>query len=205
MRNYVYRNASTGEVLKDVAPSGTVTVCEQLLRDGHGNLLGAPTHYVSSPFTMRFVDAIAAIKRAVAAFEKEGKMAFLWLDVLSVGYHHSHFDMEVSSIQKGSVNPEWIKEMCAEIREMPAGMLQLCTAWNDPERVKRLWLMLESYIAVICNQQVAYSMTPHEETKLVDELRAKGPEAILGTVMNMETDPQRGEVAHEPDRKPLLD
>jgi hypothetical protein len=202
----VYRNATTGEVTQDVAPSGTVTMCDKLLRDGHGDLIGSPTHFVSLPFTMRFRDVVAATKGAVATFEKTGKTAFLWLDVLSIGYHHSHFVVSGRgpAISKGGAHPQWIEELREGIRNMPAGMVQLCTAWNDPERVKRLWLMLESYIAVTTNQQLAYAMAPHEETKLADELRAKGPEAILGAVMNMETDPQRGEVAHEPDRKPLL-
>ena len=199
-RTYQYIHRRTGEEFSDMAPPGTITVCEHLQRTGHGELIGTPTHFVSFPFRMRFLDLVAAIKSAVVEFERK-QTAYVWLDVLSVGHHNSP-----TAPKKGDASGSWTEEIRSGMLGMKkGGAVQVCTSWNDPERTKRIWMMMEAYIAVTCGVDLAYAMTTDEELKLADALRKEGPDVILGTVMLMETDPERGETSHRNDKQQLVE
>ena len=184
-------SARHSKMYKYISPSGAehpnrappeTTTMYHLARDADPDSAGRATHMCSYPWAMPFIDIVDAVAHALKDWS-EGE-AFIFLDCLSDGAHDV-IDLAPVEIE-GHEDRVWLQEKETAIREMPGGVVQVCSKWDDPERLRRGWMMLESIFAVASGASVTYAMCPDQERLMVAELRKAGPEAILDIVDQVE-------------------
>jgi hypothetical protein len=182
---YLYTNTATAETMANRAPAGCTSMLQQAAENSPDQV-GPPTDFVSFPWSMPFRDVVAAVENSKS--EDDLMTKFFWIDVLCLGYHNEHHYDVQQAIQKTQ------------------SLVQVTGAWNNPERLKRMWMMLESFSAAAAAPEctLSYAMTPAEQGRLADALRLGGPAAILGVVMHLETNPENAQVSLKSDRDPLL-
>lgn len=177
---YKYVSPS-GEEFFNRAPPGTTTMYH-LAQRAEPDSVGRTTHMCSYPWAMPFVDIVQAVAHALKDWS-DGE-AFLFLDCLSDG-SHDVIDLDPVEIE-GHEKKVWLLEKQIAIKEMRGGVVQVCSKWDDPERRRRGWMMLESIFTVTAGAELVYAMCPDQEQCMVSELRRAGPEAILDIVEKVE-------------------
>ena len=179
-RLYKYVSPS-GEEFFNRAPPGTTTMYH-LAQRADPDSVGRATHVCSYPWAMPFVDIVKAVVHALKGWS--GGEALLFLDCLSDG---SHDVIDLAPVEiEGHEKKVWLQEKEIAITEMRGGVVQVCSKWDDPERLRRGWMMLESIFAVTAGAELVYAMCPDQEKLMVSELRRSGPEAILDIVDKVE-------------------
>ena len=200
-RKYIYRSPSGDEQI-DRAPIGSKTIVQLLMepprsavsREGDaepelgkaqaeaeiGRLaallevgdahMGKPTHLASVPWRMQFRDVVEALENALPRFEGT---AYLWMDVLCLGYHNTPDAHTVSLVDIAhndpsgllSVPPEpWLCSLADSVDRSSkqfAGfysvdaavqsigrVVQVLDAWDDPRHLSSLWMMRECFSAI---------------------------------------------------------
>ena len=199
----VYTNSVSGEQMKlgawagdlkdgqddDSIPFGAPAGCTSLV-DARADVagdIGRPTHFLSFPWTMPFADVV----EAAATVLGDAPDCFLWMDLMAHNYHKNQ--------EQGAGYNFSVREAMDGL-----GLLQVCSEWSDPERMKRLWMMLETSIAVSNDSAMFLGLTGAQRSSMADSLRNSGPSAILDVVYNMEFDPTKGETHCAADRATLL-
>ncbi|KAK3242474.1 hypothetical protein CYMTET_47839 [Cymbomonas tetramitiformis] len=158
-------NEETG-VANDYAPEGTLSVLELFVNPA---MIGPATHFVSFPALMLLTEIVEAVESTLSASEQP---VFIWMDVLSIGWNDN------VHIQQAVIN---------ETRQV----VQVCSKWDDPERLKRAWMMFELFSAIRVDAELHYAMTLAEQRRLADDLRINGPNVVLDIVYRFEADPCR--------------
>ena len=187
---YVYRNEATGEERVKTPenefrgegsfkpPAGTISVLQYHGRELLVGELGVPTHNVSYPWRMPFSDIVEAVGLAV----EESEDARIFMDGLALDYHIPY------SINPNDKFPLGLEHFC-EGRPL----IQVCSRWDDPERLKRLFMMAECAAIVAYGGGVIVGLTRSERSRMANALRAaSGPDEILSVVYKMEMDPAKG-------------
>ena len=152
---------------------------------------GKPTHFLSYPWDVPFGDVVEAAAEALRGFDGT---PFIWMDVLVLNYHH-WLDADF-----------FLYDAQQAIASM-GRLIQVCTKWDAPERLKRAWMMLESFTAVASNCTLSVAMTSSEQSRMADQLRLEGPNAVLGVVFELEADPEKAVASDSTDLgrlRPLL-
>jgi hypothetical protein len=167
---------------------GCKSVADLLLDEPiDGEYFGKPTHFVSFPWDMPFCDLVDALDAAVTSY-KDGT-PFLWMDVISLNYHqwvgHSITKFVFYDVQ--------------EAIDSIGRIVQACTKWSEPERLKRAWMMLESFTAVEKHAEMRIAITKEERSAMADKLRENGPNAVLEVVFHLEGDPAKAEAQSQSD------
>eukprot|EP01047_Picozoa_sp_COSAG01_P009665 COSAG01_NODE_399_length_17543_cov_15.077792_18_plen_413_part_00 len=154
-----------------VAPPG----CQALIdvRPELAEHIGKATHFLSYPWLMPFVDVVAAADRAVDGQDD----AFFFLDRLCLPYH----------------NARGVRAEVAVCEEAIAAtqLVQVLQKWGDVNsRMSRLWLLLESTVAVAHQRNIILVMLESEQEVMADALRDSGPEVILDMILT-DIDPEK--------------
>lgn len=74
-------------------------------------------------------------------------------------------------------------------------LVQVCSRWDDPERLRRIWIMHEIFVAVVNGADINLAMSLSEHKRMADALLRKGPEAILDVVFAMTADPTKASMS----------
>ena len=189
----VYTNEQTGEQLlktpeninEFVSPPGCCAVIDAYAEELKG-CLGAPTHYLSYGWHVPFEEVVQAVDLEISG-NREG--SFVWMD-LCCNIFHSDVDY----------SPQGVREKLRGLR-----LVQVCAAWNEPERLKRLWIMFELYVAIADGNDISLAMTPKQQMLMASELRERGPEAILDVIFKMNPDVDAAKISgSEQDRQDII-
>jgi hypothetical protein len=172
----VYTNLATGEQLFKTpenahefkAPPGACSVLD-LHAERLAPHLSAPTHYLSYPWHVPLEEVVQAVEIALREHDEQ---SFVWMDLCANCYHDG---TEYSG--------EGVRQAMRGLH-----LVQVCSAWDDPERLKRSWIMLEALIAVVDGDGISFALSPAEHQRMADALRNEGPEAILDKVFDMKFD-----------------
>ena len=172
-----YSNKVTGETVTRtptnlVCPEGCRTVISA--RPDLEQYLGSPTHALSHPWSMTWAD----IAEAVESMSGVSAATYFWVDILASNYH-----------SMPSITLALVREFTRGLRSLPT--VQVCAAWDDPERFQRVFLMIESCTAVASGQSLYLCMPLREQARMADALRTHGPAAILDVVYGMDLEPSR--------------
>ena len=120
--------------------------------------IGRPTHLLSFPWSMSFPDMVEA---AAAALD-ESTECFFWVDLVVNNFHHNlgtptstrtaavHVDINAYN-NCGILNQSELADGASYLSSYRdamhgLGLVQVCSRWNDPERTKRLWMMVETSV-----------------------------------------------------------
>ena len=135
------------------------------------------THYMSYGWNIPCHDVAEAAKLAL---QHETQDCYVWLDLL-------HMDRWMSRPTDG---------LYAGAQLMQGlDLLQVCSKWDEPERLKRAWIMHEAFHAVVSGARIIVAMSQSEHTRMATALRERGPPAILDVVFGMAADPNTVEMS----------
>jgi hypothetical protein len=167
-RLYKYISPS-GEVHLNSAPEGTTTMYHLVERKDHDEpsspkRTGKTTHICSYPWAMSFRAIVKAIGQALRGTEGE---VFLFLDALSDG-SHDILKLEEADPDQHEKNV-WLEHKRVAIQSA-VGVVQVCSAWNNPERLSRAWMLLEMVMTVTAGTQLIYAMLPEEQRAMASAL-----------------------------------
>jgi len=81
---------------------------------------------------------------------------------------------------------------------------QVCSQWNEPERLTRLWMIAETTAAVAGGGDIILALTAPQRKLMADTLMADGPETILHLIYKMEFDPVNAGANKATDRPTLI-
>eukprot|EP01045_Picozoa_sp_COSAG04_P004528 COSAG04_NODE_198_length_20599_cov_6.484137_3_plen_815_part_00 len=185
-----------GEVFLNRAPEGTTTMYHLAQREDPASV-GRTTHVCSYPWAMPFVDIVEALTHALKDWS--GGDPLIFMDCLSDG---SHDDVGVAPVETDRHERNvWLEEKSTAIKQVRGGVVQVCSKWDNPERLQRGWMMLESVFAVTASPavEVTYAMCPDQEQLMAAELRKAGPEAILDIVDQVEVKRDKIKCSHPDD------
>ena len=250
-RKYIYRSPSGDEQI-DRAPVGSKTIVQLLMdpprsatsreSDTEADLakdqaeaeigrlaallevgdapVGKPTHLVSFPWRMQFRDVVAALANALSRFEGT---AYLWMDVLCLGYHNTPDVDTVSLVDIVHNDPSGLLSVPPELFSWQDGgsrqyagfysvdtavqsigrVVQVLDAWDDPRHLSSLWMMRECFSAIANDTPLTYAMSPDTQRELAASLKEHGPDGILEFLMQLDLDPDKAFISLQRD-KPLL-
>ena len=205
----VYHHTETGETVeKDShsrrgAPEGCLSVLES--RADLAEEMGIPTHFVSYPWRMPFQDIVEAIEAVLRPGD------IVYFDTLARNYHTQR-DVQnfarIESLAEGKTPLVQVQEFKRFlITHTPSDSIftaQVCSRWDDPERLNRLWMIVETSAAVAGGADVILALTADQREAMGNALLADGPSEILQLIYEMEIDPANGGANRATDRAPLI-
>ena len=157
---------------------GELPECKTLMDARAADLapfIGAPTHLLSHPWSMSMEGIVEAAEDALRGSDADS--AFFWFGMLSHNYHNTVVTTE--------------EDIGAfESAFKASDIVQVCSSWNDPERLGRLWMLYESCLAVANDRALLFGFDASERGALADALRLNGPDAILTVVYNLSVIPE---------------
>jgi hypothetical protein len=98
--------------------------------------LGTATHYMSYSWEIPCHDMVEAIKLAL---QHETRDCYVWFDLLHMDY--------------------WNVRTGGDVMQ-GLDLLQVCSKWDEPERLKRAWIMYEAFCAVVRGSRIILGMIP---------------------------------------------
>jgi hypothetical protein len=174
----VYTHVETGkQIVKDprnidnfVPPSGCKAVLDLYPELQLRRQIGRATHYLSYGWNIPICDVAEAARIAL----QDEADCRVWFDLISDNYHADWWEVNT-------------------VREFMKGLelVQVCSRWDEPERLRRMWIMHETFVAVVNGTKIHLAMSLAEHGRMADALRANGPEAILDVVFHMKADPTK--------------
>ena len=202
----VYTNRASGEQMQSTrgvpwgvaaetdgtargAPSGCMPV--MVARADLSPHIGRATHFMSFPWAMPFRDIVDAAATTLG----ESTECFVWVHMLVHNFH-------LENNRGADCFDDYLPAMCEAMGRL--SLVQVCSKWSDPERMTRLWMMVETSIAVSNDSTLHLALTHEQRNDMADSLRDNGPEAILDVVFKMEFDPTIAVSRYENDRAALL-
>jgi hypothetical protein len=171
--------------------SDAIPPCKRLLdaRPDLTSFLGAPTHILSHPWSMSLADIVEAVENALEGSDAADS-AFFWFGMLSTNFHNDTFATE-----------DYLRSFQDTCKS--ATFVQVCSSWNDPERLERLWMLYETCMAVANDRELHFGFSNSEQSALADALRTNGPDAILTAVFRLEIQPEVAKISQEDNRSNL--
>jgi hypothetical protein len=160
-----------GEVHLNSAPEGTTTVYHLLQQKDRDEPAASPrtgrtTHVCSYPWAMSFRGIVRAIKNSLLRTVVEEEV-FVFLDVLSDG---SHDTLKMAPADADQHEKEaWLQHKRSAI-ENATGVVQVCSQWNNPERLSRAWMLLEMVMAVTTGTPLIFAMEPKEQQAMASAM-----------------------------------
>jgi hypothetical protein len=161
-----------GEALLNKGPEGTTTIYHLMERKDRDEpassapkRTGKTTHVCSYPWAMSFRGIVRAIRNALRS---EGEAAFLFLDVLSDGSHDILHQMDARAAEQHEATV-WLQHKRRAI-ESVTGVVQVCSQWNNPERLSRAWMLLEMVMAVTTGTPLIFAMEPEEQEAMASAM-----------------------------------
>eukprot|EP01052_Picozoa_sp_SAG31_P045785 SAG31_NODE_8506_length_1439_cov_1.579104_1_plen_321_part_10 len=169
----------------------TIPRCKRLMdvRPDLAPFLGTPTHLLSHPWDMSLADIVEAVENALEGSDAADS-AFFWFGMLSENYHN-HF----------AITEDYLQSFQNTFKSVT--FVQVCSSWNDPERLGRLWMLYETCFAVANDRTLLFGFSDSEQSALADALRTNGPDAILTVVFRLEIQPGMAKMHREDDRSHL--
>lgn len=160
-----------GEEHLNSAPDGTTTMFHMLQQKDREsaatgeNLTGKTTHICSFPRQMSFKRIVAAISDSLADVSE----AYLFLDDLCDGSHDTPAGWHMPSDADAHETAAWFARKKQAIASVQ-GLVQVCSQWNNPERLSRAWMLLEMVMAVVTGTPLIYAMVAEERHAMASAL-----------------------------------
>ena len=178
----------------NAAPEGTATMYHVAQWEDPDSV-GLTTHVCSYPWAMPLCSIVEALAHSLTDWEGEEE-PYIFMDVLSDGSHDIVGWAPVEVLQPQELirtltkheqaglheDNVWLSEKGKAIAQLAGGVVQVCSKWDDPERLRRAWMMLECVFAVCAKAKITYAMPPEQVQSMAATLREKGPEVILDIV-----------------------
>jgi len=156
----------------------------------HKHEVGTATHILSYPWSMPFEDVVQAVTDAFDLDSNKDDV-YIFFDCLQeAGVHYSDNIFTA---------PESLEHVMQSMR----GVVQVSSTWNDPERLKRLWMMLECCLAVVNEVQITLALPPRERAAMSEALEKTGPSAVLEIFYDTCLDPEQAICATSADTQRL--
>ena len=177
--NQVYTLLATGETItrttsNRTAPAGCKTIIEA--REDLVPFLGKPTHFVSHPWDMKMCEILEALEQVATRSGWKIEEIFFVFDVFASDYHGcDSWRQKAQGIR-----------FTGDTMMFSIPMIQVCSSWNDPERLKLAWLTYEACGAIVHSQPLIWGLPEHESSSLANTLKNEGPDAVLGIVYAMD-------------------
>ena len=195
----VYTNTATGKKMqtdnqphpRDLPPGRYGSVLDRWGDSGvwaaHHDEVGAATHLLSYPWRMSFREVIQAVSDALA----DTPGVYVFFDILQDGAIHSSANI--------FNQPEGLEDAMRHIGRV----VQVSAVWNDPDRLKRIWMLMECCIAMVNDLPMTLAMLAGERTKMCEALIQEGPSAILEMVFATSLDMSQVQAAVTTDKTQL--